>query len=273
MPALTERLISVRRVARKQYQIQKKVAQRNSSLVCHGLKSIEGESTMIQFEFKFNVCQTKEVFFSPEVVAKLFNQKYIIIKATYRPLQTIYTRILLWRLKRRETQIKGSKISNSLVWQKHGKLIKERSTLQYNWAAKKITKTLERWGRTAGWDLVWDELHPLDRLTQYLALVYEAERSLCGFVESLWHSITGLWLADGAAGKAVYPEMHPAFYGRACLLKSCRCLWLKKSGKEGRSFEKMWCLHCGQVFGLWTVLLHYAPIWSNKDNKKLRSKQ
>lgn len=67
-----------------------------------------------QYEFKSSVCQMKDLF-SPEIVTQLFNQKYIIIKATYRP--SLYTRILHRRLKRRETQIKGSKISNSLVWQ------------------------------------------------------------------------------------------------------------------------------------------------------------
>lgn len=67
---------------------------------------------VIQSEFKCNVCKMKDVP-SPEMVAQPSNQKYIFIKATYGPI--LYTRILPKRLKRRENQITGSKISNPLV--------------------------------------------------------------------------------------------------------------------------------------------------------------
>lgn len=78
-------------------------------------------------------------------------------------------------------------------------------------------------------------------------------------MECLWDSITELWLADWAASKAVYAEMHPAFHARARLLKSSVSA-LSLGRRE----------LCGDVRSeLWADFnLRNAPLRSNKAEEK-----
>lgn len=95
-----------------------------------------------------------------------------------------------WGTEWRINSNKGIKDLQSSRLTQHCKSIKEWATLHYNSSAK----TPRRQQRMRG-DLVWDELHPLHRLTQYLALLYWAERSPCGFAECLCDAIKGIWRA------------------------------------------------------------------------------
>ena len=166
-------------------------------------------STAFHSEFKSSVP-------SPEIVAQPCNQKYIIIKATYRPI--LYPENLPQRLNGRETQIKGSKISNPPVWQN----TVNQSKKEQHSNTTVLPKTPEtaknsglrfslRWASSSG------QAHSISGTAVW---GWKVTVWLC-WVECLWDSITGLWLADWAASKTVYAEMHPAFHGRACLLKSC----------------------------------------------------
>lgn len=92
---------------------------------------------------------------------------------------------------------------------------------------------------------------------------------LC-WAERLWDSITGLWLADGAASKAVYAEMHPAFHGRACLLKcSVSALSLGRRELWGDVTSALWADSDCRTALLHCVLLQHGETLQ-KENETLK---